>query len=85
MMMMVTNLSSCEILPEDTGKGLKLEIFHGGFHEIKERHQITSIQRVVAAREENFTIYVGDLSSFTTKTLNNMIKIARFENVISLL
>ena len=85
MMMMVTNLSSCEILPEDTGEGLKLEIFHGGFHEIKERHQITSIQRVVAAREENFTIYVGDLSSFTTKTLDNMIKIARFEIAISLL
>ena len=65
-----TNLSSGEILSVDAGGGLKLEIFHRSFHEIKEHHQITPVQRIVAAREENFTIYVGDLSSFTTKTLN---------------
>ena len=66
----ITNLSSGQILSVDTGGGLKLEIFHGSFHEIKERHQITSVQRIVAAREEKFRVYVGDLSSLTTKTLN---------------
>ena len=70
MITIITNLSSGEILSVDTGGGLKLEILHGSFHEIKERHQITSVQRIVAAGEENFSIYVEDLSSFTTKTLN---------------
>ena len=83
--MMVTNLSSGEILPVDTGGGLKLEIFHGSFHEIKERHQITSVQRIVAAGEENFSIYVGDLSSLTTKTLKTKYQIKISANQLEIL